>query len=297
MRLARLIAHRLRSLFRASQVDADMARELDLHLEQLTKHYIAEGLPPADARAAARRDFGSIDSAKEQCRDARRVTLVEDLFNDLLYAARGFVRSPAFTLTAIGSLALGIGANTAIFTLVHALLLKPLPFERPDHLVSLTERNLAGNDGPMSVAPGNLLNWQESATSFDGISGMTTQAMTLALDTPGFEPQRIVACACSGNMFATLGVAPMMGRTFRPDEDRIGAPRVAAVSYDLWQRELGAAPDIVGRPIRLSDQDYEVIAVMPRTFTFPIRTVEVWYRSGRRCRPQSGFATTCISCG
>jgi predicted permease len=276
MRLARLIAQRLRSLFRPSRVDADMARELDLHLEQLTRQYIAEGLPPADARAAARRDFGSIDAAKEQCRDARRVTLVEDLFKDLKYAARGFVKSPAFALTAIGSLALGIGANTAIFTLVHALLLKPLPYERPDRLVTLTERNLLGNDGSTSVAPGNLLNWQQSATSFDGISGMTTQAMTLALDSPGFEPQRVVACACSGNLFATLGVAPLMGRTFRADEDRVGAPRVAAVSYDLWQRQLGGAPDIVGRPIRLSDQDYEVVAVMPRTFTFPIRTVEVW---------------------
>jgi putative ABC transport system permease protein len=254
-----------------------MQRELDIHLEQLTNQYVADGMTPADARAAARRDFGSIDSAQEQCRDARRVTLVEDVLKDLRYAARVFVKSPGFALTAIGSLALGIGANTAIFTIVNAFLLKPLPYERPDRLIALTERNLLGNDGSMSAAPapGNLVTWQESATSFDSISGYTTQALTLAIDGPGFEPQPVIACACSGNLFTTLGVAPFAGRAFRPDEDRSGAPRVAIISYDLWQRELGAA-EFAGRVIRLNDRDYEVIAVMPRTFAFPSRTVDVW---------------------
>ena len=276
MRLARIIAHRLRSLVRASQVDADMQRELDIHIEQLTKQYVADGMAPADARAAARRDFGSIDLAKEQCRDARGVTLVEDVLKDLAYAARVFRKSPGFTLTAIGSLALGIGANAAIFTIVNVFLLKPLPYERPNRLVALIERNLLGNDGPMAVAPGNLVNWQESATTFDSISGYTTEAMTLAMDAPGFEPQRVIACACSGNLFSTLGVAPFAGRTFRADEDRTGAPRVAIISYDLWQRDFAADARFVGRAIRLNDQDYEVIAVMPRTFAFPMRTVDVW---------------------
>ena len=276
MRLARIVAHRLRSLFRSSRVDADLRRELDIHVEQLTKQYIADGMTPADARAAARRDFGSIESAREQCRDVRRVTLVEDTVKDLVYAARTFAKSPGFTLTAIGSLALGIGANTAIFTIVNAFLLKPLPYDQPDRLVALSERSVFGNDGPMSPAPGNLANWQESATSFESISGYTTQAMTLATDTPGFEPQRVIACACSGNLFTTLGVAPFAGRAFAADEDRFGAPRVAVVSYSLWERDLGSDAHAVGRGIRLNDQDYEVIAVMPKTFAFPSRTVDVW---------------------
>jgi predicted permease len=261
-----------------------MQRELNIHLEQLTNQYVADGMSPADARAAARRDFGSIDSAQEQCRDARRVALVEDVLKDLRYAARVFVKSPGFALTAIGSLALGIGANTAIFTIVNAFLLKPLPYERPDRLIALMERNVLGNDGSMSAAPGNLVAWQESATSFDSISGYTTQALTLAIDRPGFEPQRVIACACSGNLFTTLGVAPFAGRAFRPDEDRSGAPRVAIISYDLWQREFGAA-EFAGRVIRLNDQDYEVIAVMPRTFAFPSRTVDVWLPLRTRLPP------------
>src|SRR5687768_11456983 len=285
MRLARIVAHRLRSLFRSSRVDADLRRELDLHVEQLTKQYIADGMTPADARAAARRDFGSIESAREQCRDARRVTLVEDTVKDLVYAARSFAKSPGFTLTAIGSLALGIGANTAIFTIVNAFLLKPLPYDQPDRLVALSERGVDANDGPMSPAPGNLANWQESATSFESITGYLTQAMTLATDTPGFEPQRVIACACSGNLFTTLGVAPFAGRAFAADEDRFGAPRVAVVSYSLWERHLGADAHAVGRGIRLNDQDYEVIAVMPKTFAFPSRTVDVWVPLRTRLPP------------
>jgi predicted permease len=276
MRLARIVAHRLRSLLRSSRVDADLRRELDIHVEQLTKQHIADGMTPADARAAAQCEFGSIESAREQCRDTRRVTLVEDAIKDLVYAARTFAKSPGFTLTAIGSLALGIGANTAIFTIVNAFLLKPLPYDQPDRLVALSERGVFGNDGPMSPAPGNVADWQESATSFESISGYTTQAMTLATDTPGFEPQPVIACACSSNLFTTLGVAPFAGRPFAADEDRFGAPRVAVVSYGLWERKFGADAHAVGRGIRLNDQDYEVIAVMPKTFAFPSRTVDVW---------------------
>ena len=276
MRFARIVGHRFRSLLRHSRADADLQRELDLHLEQLTKEYIAAGRSEADARAAARRDFGSLESTKEQCRDMRRVTVVEDVLKDLSYAFRLLKRSPGFTFTAVGSLALGIGANTAIFTIVSLFLLRPLPFERPERLVALFERNVIGTEQQTSVAPGNFLNWQESSATFESISAYTSQALTLSADMPGFEPQRVMACACSGNLFATLGVSPLVGRTFRADEDRAGAPRVAVISYDLWQRLFGGSSDLLGTPIELNDQDYRVIAVMPRTFAFPSRTIEVW---------------------
>src|SRR5438094_933570 len=206
----------------------------------------------------------------------RRAAVIEDLLKDLAYAFRLLRKSPGFSATAIGSLALGIGANTAIFTLVNVLLLRPLPFERPDRLVTLFERSVVGSEQDMSPAPGNFLNWQQSSTLFQSLSAYRMQLLTLSSDAPGFEPQRVAACVCSGNLFTTLGVSPVLGRTFRPDEDRFGAPRVAAISYDLWQRQFGGSPDLIGGALRLNDQDYRVIAVMPRTLTFPSRTVDIW---------------------
>jgi len=272
----RRLAHRLRWWLRPSHVEAEIQRELDVHLEQLTKEYVVDGMTDADARAAARRDFGSIAWAHEHCRDAHRTRIVEDLLADVGYALRVLKRSPAFSITAIATLALGIGANTAIFTVVNALLLRPLPFDRPDRLLAVFERNVMADEQDMSVAPGNLVNWQSSSTAFESISGYTTQAVTLSVDASTSEPQRVLACACSGNLTTTLGIAPVAGRAFRADEDRFGAPSVVAISYELWQRQFGGAPDVVGRRIRLDDQPYDVIAIMPRTFVFPRRGVDMW---------------------
>jgi putative ABC transport system permease protein len=195
---------------------------------------------------------------------------------DLAYAVRLLRKSPGFTLTAVASLALGIGANAAIFSIVNAFLLRPLPFDHPERLVALFERNVVGTEQDMSVAPGNFLDWQRSSTFFESISAYTTQNLTLSDDRPGFDAQRVMTCVCSGNLFSTLGVAPVTGRAFRPDEDQHGAARAVAISYDLWQRQFGGSPDLIGKPIRLNDEPYQVIAVMPRTFTFPGRGVDAW---------------------
>src|SRR5438105_256339 len=286
MRLPRILGHRFRSLFRPADADAELQRELDLHLDQLTKEHVAAGMTEHDAALAARREFGSVEWTKEQCRDMRRVSLVDDLVKDLTYAVRLLLRSPGFTLTAVLSLALGIGANTAIFSIVNAFLLRPLPFDRPERLVTLFERNVAGAEQQMSVAPGNFLDWQASATSFEHMSAYGMGTVSLSGDTPGFEPQRIMVCGCSGNLFSTFGVMPIAGRTFRPDEDRWGAPRTVVIGYDLWQRQYGGSPDLIGKAIRLNDQDYQVIGVMPRSFTFPNRAVEAWVPVLTRTSPQ-----------
>ena len=157
MRFSRVLGHRFRSLFRRADADAELQRELDLHLDQLTKEYVAAGLSERDAAMAARREFGSVEYTKERCRDMRRVSFADDLLKDLVYAVRLLKKSPGFTLTAIGSLALGIGANTAIFSFVYAFLLRPLPFDHPERLVALFERNVIGTEALMSVAPGNFL--------------------------------------------------------------------------------------------------------------------------------------------
>jgi len=276
VRLGRILVHRLHSLLRPSRAEADLQRELSVHLEQLTREYIADGMSDADARRAARREFGSVESTKEQCRDMRRVTFVEDLVKDLGYAVRQLRKSPAFTLTAVCSLALGIGANTAIFSLVNAFLLRPLPYERPDRLVTLFERNVVGSEQEMSVALGNFLDWQGSATTFDSMTAISTRTVTLSVDVPGAEPERVVACLCSGNLSATMGVAPVVGRAFRPEEDRFGAPRVAVISDDLWQRRFGGARDVLDKTIRVNELPHQIIGVMPRAFGFPSRTTDVW---------------------
>jgi len=274
MRFARVAFHRLRSVFSRSRVEADMDRELELHLEQLTREHIAAGPSDADARQAARRQFGALGIVKEQCRDVHRVRWLDDLAKDLLYTARLVRRSPGFALTAVLSLALGIGANTAIFSLVSAFLLRALPFHEPHRLVALFERNVIGDEQRMAVAPGNFLDWQQFSTSLEHISAFTTSMVPLTAG--GGSDERVGLCACSANLFATLGVSPIVGRAFRADEDRGGAPRVAVISHNLWQGQFGGAASVVGQTLRLDGEAYEVVGVAPRGFMFPDRTVDVW---------------------
>jgi putative ABC transport system permease protein len=276
MRLLRVARLRLRSLLRGYSTDREMQRELALHLEQLTKEFRAEGMSEHDARLAARRAFGGVDVIAEEIRDARRVSLVEDLVKDVGYAVRVLRKSPAFTLTAVLSLALGIGANTAIFSVVNAFLLRPLPFPQPDRLVALFERNVMGDEARMSVAPGNFLDWQQQSTSFESVSAYTINAGSVSAIGSDAEPERLMVCICSGNIFATLGVTPIIGRPFLASEDRFNGDRVVVISSDLWQRQFGGAADVIGRGVRLNGTDYQIVGVMPRDFMFPNRNVAVW---------------------
>src|SRR5260370_3449657 len=238
MRVGRIIRHRLRSLFRRSSAEAEMAREFELHIEQLTKQHLASGMSLSEARLAAHREFGSTEVSKEECRDMRHVNWIEDLAKDVAYAFRLLKKSPGFTLTAVLSLALGIGVNTAIFSVVNAFLIRPLPFRQPERLAALFERNVMGEEQRMSVAPGNFLDWQNLSTSVDQISPIHTCTLTLTGWSPGSDAERVIKCNCSGNLFATLGVSPVAGRTFLPDEDRFEAPRLVVISYGLWQRRM-----------------------------------------------------------
>ena len=202
--------------------------------------------------------------------------MLQTVAQDIRFALRQFLKRPGFTVLAILILALGLGANTAIFSVVNAFLLRSLPFRDPDRLVALFERNVVNDEPRNWVSPGNFLDWQKLSTSFEHIAAYTVEPFNLSSYTNSFEPQRIDGCACSGNVFSTLGVAPLLGRNFRPDEDRYGAPHVAAISYGLWQRHFGGAKDVIGKMIRLESENYEIVAVMPRGFAFPSRTVEVW---------------------
>ncbi len=204
--------------------------------------------------------------------------MIQTLGQDIRFAWRQFRKRPGFTVMAIVILALGLGANTAIFSVVNAFLLRSLPFKQPDRLTALFERNVVRNDVPYNwVSPGNFLDWQKLSTSFEQMAAYTISSVNLSSASNSFEPQRVEDCPCSGNLFSTLGVSPLLGRTFRSDEDRYGASHVAIISYSLWQRRFGGIPNIIGKSIRLDAENYEIVGVMPRSFAFPYRTVDVWH--------------------
>ena len=202
---------------------------------------------------------------------------METIRRDVTFALRSLAKRPGFTVLVIVTLTLGIGASTAIFTIVNALLLQPLPFEAPERLAALYERDLGGGEARVSVAPGNFLDWQQNSTSFEHITAYSTRTATVAPEASDAEAERVGMCHCSGNVFATTRVVPVLGRAFRPEDDSFGAPRTVVISFDLWQRRFGAAADIVGRPIRIDNVIHEVIGVAPRGFVCPNRFVQIWF--------------------
>ncbi len=198
---------------------------------------------------------------------------------DIRFAFRQLSKRPGFTLTAVLVLALGLGANTAIFSVVNAFLLRPLPYKDPAHLAALFEKDPVGPSGSdpyNEVAPGNFLDWQRNSTSFETMAAAATGAFNLASPNNMFEPQRVDACFCSHSLFSTLGVGPILGRSFRADEDRTGASRAVIISYRLWQQRFGGSSDVIHKRVRLDGETAEIVGVMPRGFAFPYRTIDAW---------------------
>ena len=201
------------------------------------------------------------------------------------FALRQFRKRPAFAAAAILVLGLGLGANTAIFSVVNAMLLRPLPYRDTERIAALYERNIGGGDELYNaVAPGTFADWQKTSTTFDQIAAYVTGPITVG-GPRGLAPERVDAVAASRQLFTILGGTPIEGRTFTPEEDRYGAARVAVIGYGLWQQRFGGAADIVGRRIRLDGADCEVVGVMPRGFAFPERTTQVWIALGAILAP------------
>src|SRR5579872_1611950 len=267
MRWGRIIVHRIRSLVRRSRAEADLEREIDLHIEQLTNQYVAAGMSESDARIIARRQFGPVDFTKEQCRDMRRVSLLEDLARDLVYAFRLLMKSPGFTLTAVLSLALGIGANTVVFSVLNALVLKPLPVAEPDRIYFVNNSGHPANSFP------NYRDLRDRNAVFESLFAYRIAPM--ALDNNG-GANRVWGYLVTGNYFETLGIKPALGRVFTPEEDvSPNASPYAVLSYTCWQNRFGADPGIAGKDIRINGRLYTVLGVAPRGF----RGTEMFYRA------------------
>ena len=262
---------RLRSLFRRSQVDQELDDELRDHLERKTDEYIAKGMTPEEARRGARLDLGGIEQTREKCRDARRVNWIEDAIQDLRYGLRMLRKSPGFAVTAIFTLALGIGANTAIFSIVNTVLLKPLPYKDPSRLVWATER-FPFNHGAANVISPDFMGWQDHNQVFEQIAASGGAAGANLTGTG--QAVRVSTTNVTTNFFSMLGARPLIGRTFLTSEGKLNEDHVALLSESIWRNHFGSSPDVLGKSIGLDSSAYTVIGVMPSSLRFP--SADVW---------------------
>jgi len=278
MRIADIVRHRLRSLFSRGKVEQELDEELRYHLERQIDENIAAGMSPDDARYAALQSIRDVAQRKEECRDSRGLNLAESLFYDFRYEMRSLRKSPAFSFIALITLALGIGATTAIFSVVYAVLLRPLPYREPSRLVILNETT--PNVGNVSVSYPNFFDWRAQNVVFSGIASVSSVDFNLA----GLaQPEVIHGQAVSPNFLSILGVYPFIGRDFAASEEKAGAPPVVLLSYSLWRSRFGGDRNVVGRGIALSGRGYTIIGVLPEDFR--------WFEKTDVLEPLGVFAT------
>jgi putative ABC transport system permease protein len=254
---------RLRALLSRDVLERELDEELRYHLEREVEQNLAYGMNPDEARLAAMRNFGGVEQAKEECREARGVRFIEDLWQDLRYGLRTFRKKPGFTLVAVFTLALGIGANTAIFSVVNGVLLKSLPFPDAERLVALSETSESGQI--TAVAYPNYLDWRAGQTVFENLAARMPAGGVLTGDG---EPERVTGRFVSASFFPTLGVKPQAGRFFNEEEDRPATERVMVLSYALWQRRYGGDPEVIGRAVQFNGESWTVLGVAPAQFDF-----------------------------
>lgn len=254
---------RLGALFRRRQLDQDLDEELQLHLEEMTQQYIEDGMSPEEAHYAALREFGNVELSKQECRDTRKTLWIQNLLEDLRFSVRTLRKNAGFSVVAMLTIALGIGVNTAIFSVVNAVLIRPLPFEQPKRLMFLRESSREVPDMFLSLA--NFADWQSRNKVFQSMGAFRRASAIL---TGNGEPRRILVGQISAGLFPTLGVAPVLGRNFTAADDRPDAAPVLLLSERFWTREYNRDPGILGKQIKLSGQIYTVIGVMP-TQGFP----------------------------
>ncbi|MBO0862240.1 MAG: ABC transporter permease, partial [Chloracidobacterium sp.] len=264
----------LRALLRRTQAERELDDELRYHIEQQTEQNIRLGMNPEEARIAASKAFGGVEQAKERSRDTRGVRLIEDLWQDMRFGARMLAKSPSFTAVGVLTLALGIGANTALFSIVNALLLRPLPLPQPEQLVQVWEFDRQSSNQRFTVALPNLADWREQSQSFAQIAVYLPTSFSIAGGDD--QPERISVLSVSPNYFKVIGVMPGMGRDLRDEDGQSGGPRLAILSHGFWRRRFAADPNVIGQTIKLNSDDYAVIGVMPEGFAFPDSEVEVW---------------------
>src|ERR1700723_92945 len=255
------ITNYLRNILAREKTDRDLDNEVRSYSDLLAQAKMREGISPQEARRTAILELGGIEQVKEQVREARAGAWLDSLLQDLRYATRMLRKNPAFTAIAVLTLALGIGANTAMFTLADSILLRPLPYRSPHQLVWITEESSNGDSTGVSWP--NFQDWKRLNTVFSGMAGYRDARMSLAGN--GY-PSLIDGRYVTANYFELIGISPILGRVFQPDENVEGGPEVAILSFEFWQRQFGGSPTILGQTLRLDNHAFTVIGVMPRGF-------------------------------
>jgi predicted permease len=269
----RTLIERFRGMFSKSRSESELNAELQAHLDSLAEENIRRGMKPNEARHAARREFGGLEQTKELYREQRGIPFVETLFQDLRFGLRMLAKNPGFSAIAVMTLALGIGANAAIFSVVRGVLLKSLPFRDPARLVRISDT--VGRSGDHNaVAYPNYLDWRAQNTLFEEMAAFGDCEMILS---GGDRSERVYCEQASDTYFPMLGVSAVVGRTFTPEENATPMKyAVALIGYGLWQRRFGSDPRIVGKLIRLNDYNYTVVGVLPKGFLGYSDSAEVW---------------------
>jgi len=232
----------------------DLSEEIRAHLDEKIEELVASGMPRKEATAAARREFGSVTLAEEDSRTVWRWPSLEDFFMDIRYGGRMLRQNPAFTTVAVLTLALGIGANTAIFSVVNGVLMKPLPFPKQDQLLMLWEKDKDGLRSNTSWA--TFTDWTRENHSFTGIAAISLWTPTFI--TPN-DAENLIGFRVSSCFFDVMGMKPKIGRGFLPSEDVRGNNFVVILSHGFWQRRLGSDPNILGKSIQLGSRAYTVV--------------------------------------
>ncbi len=283
MRRLRIIGKRLRSLLWRSNQEDELAREIDLHVDQLIRESIAGGMSPIEAHRQARRQFGSLDVTKEECRDMRRVNFVEDLVQDLRYTIRSLAKSPGFTAVVVATLALGIGANTAIFTIVHGVLLRPLDYPQPHQLMYLTAESPAVGGTLNALSAPEYTEFRQMNRSFAAVGAYSTSGAAYTTSevnlTAGDRPLRVRSISVDAHLLRALGIQPEQGRFFNDEETARWTgtlpPPIALLSRELWQTAYGGRP-LVGQKVEIEGRAHEIVGIMPPGADVMDNHTQVW---------------------
>ena len=284
------LRHFVRNLFRRDRVERELSDEIDGYVDLLIEEKAAQGMSRDDARRAARLEIGRVEHVKDNVRDVRVGVWLDALRQDARFGVRTLIRRPGFAAVAVLTLGVGMGATTAIFSLIDSVLLKPLPFHEPDRLTTVWEVRPRFNLPRIEAAPLNYLDWEQRVQAFQSLAAYLNAFVNL---TGSGTPERLEGMQVTPNLFSTLGIEPLVGRGFTAPEGSPGRTTVAILSYGLWQRRFGGDRAIVGQTIRLDGQPHQVIGVMPRGFQFPREGIQLWtpidIRAGWGVRSRNTF--------